>query len=293
MVTKEKLALFKAALLRSGYLLENRLETALRDAHWVVEANNVYKDAAGDPHELDIHAMIARPFGPVENGQSRNAILAHVLVECVNNPEPVALLTKEPQVRYVAPVLLKTAGVPHEIRGDGEGTPMATVLRPQGYHHYFNSRIATQYLSFSRKKQKPQDPEEWMATHVTEQYEVFSKLPVALEYMRQSIYSPLGAATVRLFYPVVALQGELLDARPTRRSVSLKRASHLLYRESSIAGGTEGYYNIDVVTERFFPRFINLVEEELTRAAGILHGQFHEIENTLARMFPRPPVAGA
>jgi hypothetical protein len=44
----------------------------------------------------------------------------------------------------------------------------------------------------------------------------------------------------------------LLDARPSKRSVELKTADHLTYRYATILNDRETYYDIDVVTERYF-----------------------------------------
>ena len=55
------------ALLRSGYLLEVRLESRLRAAGYYVEANSAYRDPeSGKSRELDLFAIGARRAGKDE-----------------------------------------------------------------------------------------------------------------------------------------------------------------------------------------------------------------------------------
>ncbi|MBI3646468.1 MAG: hypothetical protein HY233_10950 [Acidobacteriales bacterium] len=57
----------KDALLRSGYLLEHRIEDLLRQKAYYVEANEAYPDPeSGKSRELDIYAIGALKAGPEE-----------------------------------------------------------------------------------------------------------------------------------------------------------------------------------------------------------------------------------
>lgn len=87
----------KAALLRSGYLLESRVESALREHGNYVEANPTYPDPkTGQSREFDVLSLGAQVIGP---RSSRDYIFPVMLIECVNNSQPLVILTKEPQVR--------------------------------------------------------------------------------------------------------------------------------------------------------------------------------------------------
>jgi hypothetical protein len=84
----------RGALLRSGYLLESRVESKLRDGRWrYVEANATYPDPeTGKSREFDLYAMNATRAGP----NDRDYLFGIILAECINNPQPFIILTKEP-----------------------------------------------------------------------------------------------------------------------------------------------------------------------------------------------------
>ncbi|MBI3060149.1 MAG: hypothetical protein HYY81_12755 [Deltaproteobacteria bacterium] len=65
------------ALLRSGYLLESRVESCLRE-HWgFVETNASYEDPeTGKSRELDVYSMTAVKAGPEPEGSPEGSGLA-------------------------------------------------------------------------------------------------------------------------------------------------------------------------------------------------------------------------
>jgi hypothetical protein len=170
----------KQALLRSGYLLESRLEAVLRnrDNFYLVEANAAVPDP--DTHksrELDLYAMSPFHAGPDET----DWVFAVVLIECVNNPQPIALLTKQPQVGFLHHYEVKLAGLPVKIPLEGEPDSwqmLADYLQMDKYHHYCKGRVATQFCSFTKKKAE----QEWMATHDEAHFDSFRKLCAAVDH---------------------------------------------------------------------------------------------------------------
>jgi hypothetical protein len=88
------------ALLRSGYLIENRLETVLDDEGFYVEANTVYPDPiTGKSREIDLYAM--KFLTDPENDEDIISVI--LLIECVNSPQPFAFIAKKPQVGFFVP----------------------------------------------------------------------------------------------------------------------------------------------------------------------------------------------
>lgn len=202
------LAEAKEALKRSGYLLESRVEKVLSDEGYYVEANAAYPDAeTGKSRELDVYAMGATKAGPNEYDYVFNVLL----IECVNNPEPIAFITKEPLVGFLHHQEVKLAGLPVKIpskkpRGSWEALP--DFLGMDKYHHYCKGRVATQFCSFSRKKKD----QEWMASHNPEQFDSFRKLSAAVEYFIDHHYKSWEFGVdewlnVEFYYPVLLLQG--------------------------------------------------------------------------------------
>jgi hypothetical protein len=90
------------ALRRSGYLLEARVEHFLATHGYYVDANDAYPDpATGKSRELDLVAMTARRVS-----RDDDFVFNILLIECVNNPQPLVLLTKKPQ--YTMPPIRKS-----------------------------------------------------------------------------------------------------------------------------------------------------------------------------------------
>jgi hypothetical protein len=89
----------KDAILRSGYLLETRIEELLREAWGFVEANPVYLDrVTEETRELDIASIRADKADPDE----LDYLFTSLLIKCANNPYPLIFLTKEPLAGFFA-----------------------------------------------------------------------------------------------------------------------------------------------------------------------------------------------
>ena len=87
----------KEAIIRSGYLLEQRVEDILRKEDYFVQANPVfpYPDTEKSG-EYDIDAV--KSFGiykPKQEPWEFNAIHLQILCECKHNPQPLVFFIKE------------------------------------------------------------------------------------------------------------------------------------------------------------------------------------------------------
>jgi hypothetical protein len=109
------------------------------------------------------------------------------LIECVNNPYPLAFLTKEPEVPFAHVYDIFVSGLPAHVRRKGgksiawsRWSRIAEYLHMEEYHHYCTGRIATQYCSFAPKKGTK--PVEWMAWHEEGHFESFGKLCAAINH---------------------------------------------------------------------------------------------------------------
>ncbi len=273
----------RGALLRSGYLLESRVEHRLRD-HWgYVETNASYQDPeTGKSRELDVYSMVAVKAGP----KDYDFVFDVLLVECVNNPQPVAFLTKEPLTPFLHHEDVKMSGLPVKIRDRGRKSwqSLAEYLGMQDYHHYCQGRVATQYCSFSVKKGGSQ--KEWFATHEGSHFDTLKKLCDATDYFidrhfKSWRFGEKEWVNVEFYYPLLIVQGELLDARAGKRSVTLKRAPHLQLRRSVVIGGKEEDYQIDIIEERFLSKYLEIVDGELAKTARLLRRRHKVVRDTI------------
>jgi hypothetical protein len=273
----------KAALRRSGYLIEGRIARALENRRpenrpYAVHPNWVYPDpTTGESRELDVFAEWQGPVSTLIG------FLTHgLIIECVNNPQPLVLLTRGrgSSTAISELELLKwrtqAAFVPHASSDSPSARqPLSHLLDTSSYHHYFDVPYATQYCSFQYKQSK--NPGEWMAVHEGTHFDSFVKLcdgvDERLAKWDQSRDDDPGfdePVTLLTFLPVLVIQGELYAVDPTRPDVELTTASHLLYQHTRVVGNHRRAYRIDVVTEKGFASYLDRVERETRETASRL-----------------------
>jgi hypothetical protein len=278
----------KDALLRSGYLLESRLETALSRKGYYVEANEAYPDPeSGKTREFDLYAISAHRAGP----DRYDFIFQVLLVECINNLQPVAFLSKNPQAGFLHQQEIKMAGLPVKIperKRRDEWESLADFLDMSKYHHYCKGRIATQFCSFVRKR----NSSEWMATHEEEHFDALRKLCAVTEHAVNQNFAnwTIGAKeriNIEFYYPVVVLQGDLFEARTEGKSVKLLQSEHIQFRRSTITGKEQQTFQIDVVTEKHFSRYLQVIEKEMEKTARLLRRRHMKVEDAIRQIVQR------
>ena len=213
----------RKALERSGYLLEYRLVTLLRERKYWVRANS----AVPDPYtskwrELDLRTVKKVTRHAEEFGCF---IFGEILVECANNPQPIAFMTRKAEDSILYREDVKLSGYPlYVLTGTVREywSPLHSYLSFQNFHHYCNGWVATQWCSFQERKDgksKPKDERQWMAFHRDQDHEVFRKLCFAVDHFMNEHYSRLTfedeePVDIAVFFPVMVVQGRLLDVIP-------------------------------------------------------------------------------
>jgi hypothetical protein len=276
------------ALRRSGYLIEYRIEDVLRGHGYHVSANTTYPDPiTRKPREIDLSAIIGERAGPTD----KDWLFALCLIECVNNPYPLAFLTKEPEVPTVHVEDIFVSGLPaHVRRKDGKNVAwsrwsrVSRFLRMDEYHHYCAGRVATQCCSFSPKKNT--HPVEWMAWHEEGHFESFYKLCAVINYdiddhFTNTIPVLKDRVNLQIYYPIVVLGGEILDVQLDAEPVTIEPAHHVHYIQSWIAADRERRYHIDVVTESFFPQLISQIRKETEEFAKRANAKKAALRNSI------------
>lgn len=112
------------ALRRSGYLIEYRVEDVVRKAGYQVSANASYPDPITQKaRELDISAT-----GAVEIDEERDWLFPILLIECVNNPYPMAFVSKEPEAETAHVYNITFSGIPVHVIRHSRPHPRSLVL---------------------------------------------------------------------------------------------------------------------------------------------------------------------
>src|SRR5688572_1229761 len=276
------------ALHRSGYLLENRLEKVLHEHGFYVESNSAYLDTeTTKSRELDQYAMkgYVLPSDPTE------WVFSVLLIEAVNNPQPIAFFTKESQISPLYREDIKVAGLPVKIPDPGSHRGwifLPEYLTMDEYHHYCQGRIATQYCSFTQKKNEL-GKKEWMAYHDEAHFNGFRTLSQAVEYFKDVQYrgwtgSDVETVNIEFYYPMVVVQGDLLEIQVESEREHIQPTDHVQYRRTSILGTIEINYQIDVVTERHVPTLLNMIRSEMQYTTELLDKQYTEIHKAAAKI---------
>ena len=279
----------KDAILRSGYLLETRIEELLRKKWGFVEANSVYVDSiTGKTRELDIYTLRADKAGP----NDFDFLFTSLLIECVNNPYPLICFIKEPLMGLLQHYNVKIAGLPTKIlqaaipkkkkvesnkkeqKDEDPWQRLSDYLEMDKYHHYCMGKIATQYCSVAPKKSGSK--QEWLALHEGNHFDTFRKLCDATEYHIKKYYDDWTfidekeKLNLTFYYPVLIIQGELLEATPKLRSVSLRKSKHIQFQFSDIINGRETIYHVDIIQEKHLKTYLEQIEKEIMQTVRLL-----------------------
>ena len=190
-----------------------------------------------------------------------------MLIECVNNSQPIAFLTKEPSLPEEYRYNIKLAGLPTKILQDkNTWLSVVDILGIEKYHHYCSGRIATQFCSFAKKK----NSDEWMAFHDDSHFESFQKLCDVTNFHITSLLdgwqgNNVETVNIEFYYPLIVVQGELLDIRPHKTSgVDLRTTEHIHFVKTTMQDNKPETYHIDVVTEDYLPKYFDVINFEMT-----------------------------
>jgi len=273
--------------LKSGYLLENRLESILDKHGYFVDANNVYEDPiTTKSRELDLYAL-----GAQRVWKEHQFVFPCLLVECINNPQPIAFITKEPQTPFLHHNYFKISGIPVKILEEDEEDSWISItdyLNMDKYHHYCTGRVATQYCSFKKKK----GSSNWMAFHEERHFDCIKKLCDAVNYNRDKhfegwVFDEDEDLNLQMYYPIVVLQGGLFDARPSKTGVHIYSTEHIIFKQNAIVNGEECTYLIDVIKESFFEKFLAFVDDEIAKTVRRIQRRKPQIRRSIDEIASR------
>lgn len=267
----------RAALVRSGYLLETRVAALLRETGFEVTTSPAYSDpATGRSREIDIHAHgFSHDIDPRE---MEDRIWADLLIECVNPPRPLVFFPAHPPDEWDSGLQrVKIAGPPtQQPQSDFRYNWywLLREIRATECHHYFQpGTYATQYCSFDKKKSGG-GKGEWFAQHREQDYEALRSLIAATDHMTRYQHQHMDEQypwlQLAFFFPVVVVHGELLLATPTKRSVSLSRTEHVRLHWARSEGQEHHRYLIDVVTEKHLLAYLGTVRTTIDGFANRL-----------------------
>jgi len=154
------------------------------------------------------------------------------------------ILTKEPLVPFLHHQEVKLAGLPvkvHDKRQQDTWERLSDFLGMEGYHHYCEGRVGTQFCSFAKKKSGR--VEEWMmATH------------------EERIMTPSAKCAMS-------------------STIKCRRTSQT--GDSTATKGTSVEYQIDVIREQHLLKYLELVDGELERTGCLLRRRHKAVRSAI------------
>ena len=262
----------KSAILRSGYLLEMRVERLLSDEGFATEPNAMYPDPdTGKMRELDLVAQWNTCNAPSEAS-------ALVLCECENNALPLVFFGLPPDPERDVDESFLVSGFPLAVYYDGSiPTHLSTVHGFNRELHAYAWPLATQYCTL--KEPKSHGADNWMAYHSDEQHGTLEALRQATCHRIELHYKELHSLGVdnlldpgewsiaQIYHPLVVLGGEMYFCSTRRGRLSLKRTCHVRLRKqwSGLDPGGKTSVGIDVIAESYVTTYVRSVRNETLR----------------------------
>lgn len=250
----------KAAILRSGYLLEQRVETVLLAAGYEVHASRrVADNETGKTREMDLLAEM-REAQTIEQANERPAVGASLIIECVNNRLPLVFFEKP--VTWTESFQLRTLlGCPLNVP-DKPGSSGFYLLEDQAGVSWRTTikHWATQYCCFEEKRGKDRHFE---ASQHNDHHVTFDKLVAEAERCADGVMNEgliqagwMGG-WLTLIRPVLVLQGHLFAANVQGEAVSLAARDHIHYLRRGVVSERKVAWVVDIVTEAGLPCYLS------------------------------------
>ena len=300
--TKADLALeltetvMKDVIARSGYLLEKRVATLLRKSGYKVDSNRGFVDSeTSKSREYDVYA-----YKEIEvYGAGSNGVYPTLICECKNNPFPVVFFAQEEETFKPLQDEVRSSGIPCKIWKHNKYISIQELTGVLTFHHYCAPKVpvATQYCNFAKKK----DDSEWEALHSDESNDIFRTLAKTLEQEINADFNNMKQWFVpeemekefidlSFYYPVLILQGDIYSAHigegEGHNSLNFKKCNHVQYNPEfySIDDNEVISYHIDIITEKFLPDYIKLVEAEMSTIKSVLQQQKQSVLRSIDKI---------
>ncbi|MCU0351102.1 MAG: hypothetical protein MUF43_09780 [Flavobacterium sp.] len=256
----------KKALLRSGYLLENRVLNTFIDNFFYSESNHRYiiDESEGRFREIDV--LSTRKLASNSVNETNITLFVNFYIECLNNPVPLALFhsygdREEPSTDWSYDF----------INGSPEFLEFCTLQFPRiisaRQNEIISSNPARQYCGFAAKKDRNVN-EKWMANHPDDFHQTLSKLSHFVRIKKADTkeqWEEIQPELTRLeiFIPMIVLQGDMIEIID-KKELELNIIDY--YRlKAPYEKGYNKSLSIDIVTEKYLQAYLDLKLNGLTK----------------------------
>ena len=267
----------------SGYLIEQRVEPIITNYGYYVETNDIYIDHdTGKNREVDLTATMGLKIS------EDHFLWPHLVIECENNKQPIVFFRSESPIKFLFHEDIKLAGIPLPIYTiEDEPIMLTDFLNFEKFHHYCSGNFSTQYCSFQLSEKR--NLKKWIALHPESQHDTFQGLIKCVEYNINEFFSNYQLlekgeeeyADIQIFYPILVLQGDLFEAFLNDGKLNLIPRDHIQFRKQIANQKDQVTYQIDVITEKFLPEYLKIIEKENRSILRRLRRDIKEIEHSI------------
>lgn len=270
-----------AAISRSGYPLETRVERLCKEQGMTFQASPFFPDPfTGKGRELDLLAL----YQSEKNLPGAHIVSSFLLIECINNGLPLALFRKptQPNLEPRHAIWLHVAGNPVAIH-EPLTIPFQSWANLQSYHPSFAAEFATQYCTFEYQNSKVPEPgKRWVALHSDDHHSTLQKLTDGVEYMKQQIFNWLPmdeTVQVNLLHPILVLQGKLWLVDAFNAKGDIVEADHVSLVRTQFRGASLLTWIVDVVTEAALPSFLKALRSSTETLSALVESNRELVMN--------------
>lgn len=285
------------SLNRSGYFLESRVLEVLSSDGYKNFPNQTYPDKnTGKSREIDILSDGPRITEHLVLNQSLQFEYQYkLLIECINNDQPVAFFKRPDRDPYTIFGKFFYSKVERELTekhmntGNTPDFQFNSFTTESEKFHYNQQIKNTQYCSFSKKRGQKN---EWMASHPDGLHDTLNKLVDYTEYKIEGYEEWMKETSVwsrevftTLFFPVIILQNELIEVSENNGKVKIENKDHIIFDFNKYSDTKNGFL-IDVITESYLPEYLRKIESSVTELKNSMI-EFYKGKEIVEIEFPK------
>lgn len=249
----------KQALVRSGYLLENRVLNFFLENNFAAESSHIFflNKEDNSYREIDVIAKSFLNSYDISGTDESVDLAIKFVVECINNPVPLVLFENkydfdEPSADWATSIL----------NGSENLLELCSTEWQYCINEYeskiFQQLPSRQYCTFLKKKDRGKD--EWMANHPNDFHNTLNKLSL---YTRHSLKADVDRwngirpqrCRLNIVVPLIVLQGEMFEVKCSK-DIELNPVEY--YRlKTPYEQENNSNISIDIITEKFLQKYLN------------------------------------
>ncbi len=288
----------KNAIWNSGYLLERRVAALLRSSGYKAITNRGFFDPeANKSREYDVYA-----YKEVEiYGTGSYGIYPTLVCECKNNSQPIAFFIHDEEKFEPLIDEIRVSGIPAKIWRRNKYISIQEFTNVVNFHHYCKpiAPVATQCCTFNYENKG----KFWNASHGEDLHETERTLTKALENEVDDDFKNMSQWFVpretekefidlSFYYPVVIYQGEINaiyvgnNDSPSKDDLIIKKCDHVQYNPEfySFYDKEVINYHVDVISEKYLPSYLKLIDQEMITIKQVLQQQKHDVMRSIDKI---------